>query len=425
MKKISSNIAVLICLNTMVGGGVFINLKPLTQQMGALGFLSYLIAASLMLPLALCMASLAGLHPVTGGLYVYSKEYLGRLVGFVSGWGYFVGKTTSFALLIHKVVSFFHGQVPLLQVIPLHILDYAAIAFFVMINSVGVSIGGRVQYVITALKATPLLFALGCGMFIGQFDLLVAQPAVYLPDLFATIPIALYALTGFEVICGIGGLLENSTKTIARVIISAFGIATFVVVSFQIAMYKALGPELALTADPIGLLMQHIVPGFPMLKMMIGSIVFIAITGGAFSIMASNAWNMHALARDGHLPFARILMKVTTYQVPWVALLVEGVLACLVITLTCDQVPLQNMATMAMFITYLMTCLAAIAASWQGRLGRYLPVAICASLICCYVIGLCLNNVIVFGLSSSFLLIFLGGCGIALINQALRARLTI
>ena len=68
-------VAVLICINSIIGAGLFINPRPLTQFAGPYGFLVYMLGALLLTPLVLSVAELAKLHPVAGGLYVYSKTH--------------------------------------------------------------------------------------------------------------------------------------------------------------------------------------------------------------------------------------------------------------------------------------------------------------------------------------------------------------
>ncbi|GAA4610771.1 hypothetical protein GCM10023108_00050 [Saccharopolyspora hordei] len=44
-------------------------------------------------------AALAALHPAAGGTYVYGRERLGPLWGFLAGWGFVIGKTASCAAM--------------------------------------------------------------------------------------------------------------------------------------------------------------------------------------------------------------------------------------------------------------------------------------------------------------------------------------
>jgi amino acid transporter len=164
---ISPVVGVLICINTMIAAGLFINPNKLTLLAGPLGFLGYLLSALILFPLLLCIAELAKLHPVSGGLYVYSKTYINAGAGFLSGWAYFVGKTTSVALLMHKFVEFFQPKFSILASVPILALDFSLIFVLIGLNVLGMSVGGNVQYLFTLLKGVPIIFTFIMGFLFG------------------------------------------------------------------------------------------------------------------------------------------------------------------------------------------------------------------------------------------------------------------
>ena len=168
-KKMSPFVALFICLNTMLGAGLFINPKPLAMQAGSLGFVGYLLAALIMTPIIYCTAELARLHPVSGGVYAFSQSYLGSAFGFISCWSYFTGKTSSAALMAHKFVQFLQATVPALANIPTIFCDYLLILTIIALNIGGVSIGGRAQYFFTGMRVIPILgtFIFGFSLFSG------------------------------------------------------------------------------------------------------------------------------------------------------------------------------------------------------------------------------------------------------------------
>src|ERR1700733_2439106 len=172
---IKPSVSILICINTMIAAGLFINPGPLTNIAGPLGFMGYLISAVLLFPLLLCIAELARLHPVSGGLYAFGKAHINPWAGFLSGWGYFIGKTTSAAVLMHKFIQFFQANIPALSIIPTLMLDYMVIFLLVILNIFGMRVGGRAQYIFTALKGFPILFAFGAGFVFFDTQLFDVQ----------------------------------------------------------------------------------------------------------------------------------------------------------------------------------------------------------------------------------------------------------
>jgi APA family basic amino acid/polyamine antiporter len=215
--RISPLAATAICLNTMIGAGLFINPGPLTAFAGPLGFMGYACSAVLLIPLLLCVANLAEHNPVSGGLYVYSKMYIHPFAGFLSGWGYFIGKTTSAAVLLHSFVLFSQSKFPSLALIPTIYCDYALIFLLIGINIIGMHVGGSLQQFFSILKLLPIMFGIVMG-FIGFKPHAFFVMAQDIHGIIPAIPIAIFASVGFEIICSVGHMVENPKRNIKRIL---------------------------------------------------------------------------------------------------------------------------------------------------------------------------------------------------------------
>ena len=414
-KKISLTRAILFCINTVMGAGLFLNPKVLVGLAGPYCFVGYLVAAIILLPLLLSMAELTRFQPVSGGVYVYGRTYLNSGMGFLSAWSFFIAKTVSAIFILHSCVSFVQPRVAFLAGVPVLFLDYLAVALLIALNTSGVSVGGRIQYLFAVFKITPLVFAFVCGFTMFDTNMFVFDVPEF-SSFLQIIPISLYAFVGFEVICSIGGLLHNPQKNIRRAMVGSFGIIVFICMMFTMVLYGVLGSQAATSHN--ALLMLGTKLGFPLFGRIANGIVFTSLIGGAFCMLMGNCWNLQTISEHGHFPFKRILTKVNRYQVPWVSLIIEGLIAVFVITITTSQVTLQNMSVFALFICYLITAFAAFKAvgyEVRSNLPRWVPVF--AMVTCSSIIVLCLKNIYTFGVSFSFLSIFLFGCGLALWAQ--------
>lgn len=402
--------AVLLALNTMIGGGIFVNPKQLAIVAGSLSPLGYVIAACLMLPLILSVTELARLQPVSGGLYVYSKSYVSPLAGFLSGWAYFLSKATSAAFLVHTVNTFFQNHFSILQGIPPLVLDASLIIFLTTLHAIGISITSNIQYFFSFMKFTPLLFGFAAGFiaFNGS-NLSLLPPDLSLSTISAAVPVCLYALVGFEIICSIGGFIENPARNIRRTILTAFGIVTAVAILFQLLMFGALGSELAYAKEPMLALGCTWLNGNIWLAKLMNGLVFASITGGAFFMIGSNCWNLFTLAKDGNLPFTKSLTATNRFGSPWIALILQAVTSILMIGISSQQLPLQNMVVFSLFGSFLMTCFAAFNASKLNLLNipRFVPLLAIGT--CAYVLGMCFSNILKYGVSLSFLSFFAVG----------------
>lgn len=407
--KISPIAAAAICINTIIGGGLFINPNPLTTFAGPLGFGGYVLATIFLIPLLLSVAHLAKRNSVSGGLYVYSKLYVHPFAGFLSGWGYFIGKTTSAAILMHSFVLFLQKSVPAIAHFSTLGLDCFFIMMVVMMNIMGVRTGGMIQWLFAALKFFPLF----SGLFLGfsAFDpshlVVTMQDVVGLPY---TIPIAVFASLGFEIICAIGHMIENPEKNVKPVIMRTYLFSMLMNVLFQFFLFGALGRGLVGSKFPLLSLASLWPASYSFFFSLINSCVFTAIIGSCFSIFTSNCWNLFTLADNGHLPLASLLTKVNKNHVPWVSLLLQGLLACLILFLNTNQIPLQNMAIFGQIVAYTFTSMAAYRAACWGVLTDLSPIIpLCGLLSCSGILVLSLVKMIQSGVSVSFLLLFLLG----------------
>lgn len=409
--KIRPFVAMLICLNSIIGAGLFINPKPLAMIAGPFGFVGYILAACILMPIIYCTAELARLHPVSGGIYVFARSYLGPVFGFISCWSYFVGKTSSAALLSHKFMQFMQSIVPALANVPILVCDFLLIFSIIALNVGGMSIGGGAQYFFTVMRIIPLLGAFGIGFSLfsaANFDTVMFN----FSSIFSTLPIVVYAFLGFEMICAVGHLIQDSQKNIKRVILSSFVIVAVVSVMFQIALYGVLGSTLQYSNSPLGSLFQAAYPDHSWLSGIFGAMVFVAILGTCFAMLTSNCWNLFTLASDGHLPGKSFLTYITANHVPLGSLIVEGCLSCIFLMITTDQISLQNMTVFAQVISYFFTTTATLAAICWFKATPISPwFARCGIISSLFILSLALTKIINSGVSFSFASIFLVGIG--------------
>lgn len=98
-RRLGLSDAVVLGLGAMVGAGVFVAFAPAAARPGSLVWVSLAVAAVVAVCNALSSARLAAQFPSAGGTYVYGRELLGPLPGFLAGWGFVVGKTASCAAM--------------------------------------------------------------------------------------------------------------------------------------------------------------------------------------------------------------------------------------------------------------------------------------------------------------------------------------
>ena len=84
--------ATMIVAGSMIGTGIFIVSSEMAREIGSPGWLlvAWLITAMLTLTAALSYGELAAMMPHAGGQYVYLREALSPLWGFLYGWTLFL-----------------------------------------------------------------------------------------------------------------------------------------------------------------------------------------------------------------------------------------------------------------------------------------------------------------------------------------------
>ncbi len=354
--KISRFEAIVISLNAILGAGLFINTLTLSKKMGIWSYLPYAAAFIILLPIVISFASLAEESPVAGGIYKYSEKYLSPKIGFISAWFYFLGKLTSATLLCHIISVFLKKQIPFFQNIPILLLDIFIIFTFLLFNVSGMHANNKIQLFFLAAKIIPFLLIL--------FSIFIPTSIQTLPFtkfntylFFESIPISIYALMSFELICSIGN--QITSQNIRKSITLSFFLAAFIATIFQISAIKIFGTKLLTIEEPL-----YLFKYFPFFKneyfpkimtfLLLGS-----FAGGIFSSFSTNSWNLFRLAKENYVPLANYFVKTTNKGIPWVSSLFQGILGILLLQIATQIVPLQNMAVFGIVFSYFLTMLAA------------------------------------------------------------------
>ncbi len=366
MRTISLFSAILININVIVGSGIFINLHPFIRMGGTGSFLAYIAAAACLLPVVIVLACLAREHPESGGLYVYTKTYLHPFVGFLCGWGYFVGKSVSVGMMAHILVSLCEQLMPLLRGVPHILLVAGLLVLLASANIIGASLQGPVQRFLIAAKLVPVLCMIGFLVWHG-IQVPVSCAALSLDTLGGMVPIALYAMIGFEVTCTIAHLFIRPEYTIIRAFIYGFLAVAALLATFQFSVSALLpahmlGVASSMPSAQLVSIAGIYAPGFSAITTVLSVCVYCSVLGGMFSILTSNCWNVYRLAIHGHLPGARFLTRLTRGNIPWVSLFVEVCIAVLAVGITSQQVPLQKMCILCVVFSFFCAMLAAVRA---------------------------------------------------------------
>ena len=166
--------ATAIVMGSMIGSGIFIVSADMSRTLAspALLIAAWLVTAAMTLIGALSYGELAAMMPKAGGQYVYLREALGPLWGFLYGWTLFLviqtGTIAAVGVAFGKFLGVFFPAVSqshwLWHVgsgnVGLSTANLAAIVVITLLtltNTLGVKLGAAVQNVFTTAKVLALL----------------------------------------------------------------------------------------------------------------------------------------------------------------------------------------------------------------------------------------------------------------------------
>jgi APA family basic amino acid/polyamine antiporter len=166
--------ATAIVMGSMIGSGIFIVPADMSRVLGspALLIAAWVVTAAMTMIGALSYGELAAMMPKAGGQYVYLREALGPLWGFLYGWTLFLviqtGTIAAVGVAFGKFLGVFFPRVSqtnwIVHIgagnIGLSTANLAAIAVITLLtfaNTRGVKLGAAVQNVFTSAKVLALL----------------------------------------------------------------------------------------------------------------------------------------------------------------------------------------------------------------------------------------------------------------------------
>jgi APA family basic amino acid/polyamine antiporter len=287
--------AVVIGLGAMVGAGVFAAIGPAAAAAGGGLLVGLGLAAAVAYGNATSSAQLAALHPASGGTYVYGRERLGHLWGFLAGWGFVIGKTASCAAMALTFGAY--AQPDLAR--PLGI---GAVVALTTVNLLGVQktawltraivaivLGSLAAVVAAALTADPATANVGPLTAGGVGGTLEAAALLF------------FAFAGYARIATLGEEVRDPARTIPRAIPLALGIALVAYAAIALSALLAVGPDaLAVAAAPLTTVAEAGTLAWAPPVVRIGATV--ASLGVLLSLLVGVSRTTFAMAGEGDLP---------------------------------------------------------------------------------------------------------------------------
>lgn len=155
--------ALMISIGTMIGSAIFVLAGTSYQTAGPGASLAIFLAGIAAVFTGLSFAELVTVVPKAGGGYVYVKEATGNnIVGFICGWGFWLGYAMSCGLFALGFGNFVHYIFPF---IPQMATAYVLVVYVAFTNIRGTKSSGTLQNIITTVLVALLMLYVIVGVF--------------------------------------------------------------------------------------------------------------------------------------------------------------------------------------------------------------------------------------------------------------------
>jgi basic amino acid/polyamine antiporter, APA family len=236
-----------IVAGIILGTSIFVQPSEISRLVPNVAAITavWLLAGLLTLCGAMTCAELASAFPRTGGVYVFLKEGISPVAGFLWGWAMFwtmhSGIIAAIAVIVARYAAYF---------VPLGEGGVKAVAIGVIlvlseINYVGVRQGGALQTVLTAAKilAILLIFVFVFAVAAPPHGATAISPQAGLPGLpefLLAVAAGLFAFGGWHMVTYTAGETCDPERTIPRALLAGTLVVTACYLSLNAAYLRAL-----------------------------------------------------------------------------------------------------------------------------------------------------------------------------------------
>jgi APA family basic amino acid/polyamine antiporter len=364
VKAITRLDATALVVGSMIGSGIFIVSADILRQVHSPGLLLmvWLFSGVVTLFGALTYGELAAMFPKAGGNYIYLREGISPLFGYLYGWTLFVViQTGTIAAVAVAFARFTSVLIPALSpdvflgttisfpdpigainvgFSPQRIFAILSIALLTWINVRGVRTAAFIQTSLTAVKTAALAALILLGLTIGRNAAAIvanfgpnfwaggALSLTILPVVGGAMVGSLFSMDAWNNVGFASGELKNPEKDLPFAMAAGVLTVTTLYVLANVAYLNVLPGDAIANApqDRVGTAAMQAMFGPAGLYMMAIAIM-ISTFGCNNGLILSGARVYYAMARD-NLFFKSAANLHPTYKTPSLALVVQAIWTC-------------------------------------------------------------------------------------------------
>ena len=341
--------AILIIIADIIGTGIFVTTGSVLGMTGnsAIVLCLWIVGGLVAVTGALCYAELATMWPDDGGEYIYLKKIYGYLPSFLTGWvSLTVGFTASVAItaltLVWYLNEFWSGGI-LASSLAQKTAASIFIVFFGLLHILGVKRGGFVQNALTIIKLAIVFSLIIFGFAYIDWNFTsrltytaAANESVGLGTYGLSLLIIMFAYSGWNGVSYIAGEIKNPQKNLPRSMF--FGTLAVVII------YALLNIVFIMSSPSEQISGSHIVAAIASANLFGNTAASLLILGIALVLVSSVSVQMmvgprvyYAMAKD-KLTFAKLANVHPTFGTPYLAILVQMIIALIYIFIGKDHI---------------------------------------------------------------------------------------
>jgi APA family basic amino acid/polyamine antiporter len=393
VRAISRLDATALVVGSMIGSGIFIVSAEILREVHRPGLLLIVWGLSGVVTLlgALTYGELAAMYPKAGGQYIYLREGIAPLFGYLYGWTLFVviqtGTIAAVAVAFARFTSVLwpwlspdvslgttlHFPQPVGDIAVglsrQRVFAIASIALLTWINVRGVRTAAFIQTSLTAIKTAALAALVLLGLAIGRNAQAIAAnwgadfwphggfTLSMIPVIGAAMVGSLFSMDAWNNVGFASGELKNPEKDIPFAMATGVLIVTTLYVLANVSYLVTLPASAIANApqDRVGTAALQAMFGAPGLYMMALAIM-ISTFGCNNGLILSGARVYYAMAED-NLFFTSAAVLHPRFRTPAVALVVQAIWTC-VLCLSGTYTQLLNFVIFAAVVFYAVTAIA-------------------------------------------------------------------
>ncbi|EKT4465123.1 amino acid permease [Pseudomonas putida] len=325
-----------MALGSAIGTGLFYGSASAIKLAGPSVLLAYLIGGAAIYMMMRALGEMAVRNPVSGSFGQYTSQYLGRYLGFLTGWSY------AFSMLVvclADVTAFGVYMGLWFPDTPRWIWVLGIVCFIGALNLCSVKVFGEMEFWLSLLKVTAIIAMILAGGAVLLFGIQLGNGAEtvtglsnlwshggFFPNglggMIASFTVVMFAFGGVEMIGITAGEAKDPKRVLPKAINSVpLRILLFYVLTLVVLMAIYPWTKIGSQGSPFVQIFSGL--GIGSAATLLNIVVISAAVSAINSDIFSAGRMMYGMAQNGQAPSG--FSRLSRFGVPWMTVVVMGV----------------------------------------------------------------------------------------------------